>query len=86
MKIECAQITARRNMPEVTGVGLRSIDLAFLPIQDRLYTIPTKDGQRTMYICKFCINVTFDAYRAYKDHKYTLNTKMSVTILENEKQ
>ena len=55
LKIECAQITARRNMPEVTGVGIRSTDLTFLPIKDRLTTIPTRE----MYTCKFCIAATF---------------------------
>ena len=71
LKIECAQITARRNIPEVTGVGLRLTDLTFLPIQDRLTTIPTRDATREMYICKFCIAVTFGDYRAYMEHRST---------------
>jgi hypothetical protein len=67
LKIECAQITARRNMPEVTGVGIRSTDLTFLPIKDRLTTIPTRE----MYTCKFCIAATFGDYRSYMEHRST---------------
>jgi hypothetical protein len=58
-------------MPEVTGAGLRSTDLTFLPIQDRLTTILTRDATREMYICKFCIAVTFGDYRAYMEHRST---------------
>ena len=55
LKIECAQITARRNMPEKIGVWLRPTDQTFLPITDRLATITTQQ----MLFCKFCITSTF---------------------------
>ena len=53
LKIECAQIDARRNMPEAIGVGLRPSDRTFLPIADRLVTLKTAQ----IFYYKFCISL-----------------------------
>ena len=65
LKIECAQITARRNMQEVIGVGLRPTDQTFLSITDRFATITT----RQMFFCKFCVTSTFHDLRSYNQYR-----------------